>query len=192
MDLEKVKVIAILGDVHTGKTNLMFWIVSLYKKERKKYLYGYPIEIEGFQKINTLTDLTQLTDSIILMDELEKHIKFYQRRTNDDLLDILSTIAHNNNTLIFTTPMSQFITKALDCFIDCYCYTKIRDLGVLKNGSKAKRNLQGFSHPKLNRWNLNLKIGEYFEYSDTNEIGENGVKQFKDMKIGKDWKTLKK
>ena len=188
MNLDKAYVVAVLGDKNSGKTNLMFYLASKYRGSKTKYLYGYPKVIEGFRPLNTLYELANVTDGVILMDELQNHIAFYQTRMNETFLKLLSAIAHNGNTLIFTTPMSQFITKTLDCFIDGFCYTKIKDLHTLKNGSKAKRNLQNFSHPRLNEWCLGIKVGDYLEIVDSNKIGENGLKKFTDMGIKKDWR----
>ena len=120
------------------------------------------------------------------MDELQKHIKFYQRSMNDEFLELLSTMAHNDNTLIFTTPMSQFITKSLDCFIDGFVYTRISDLAQLKNGSKAKRLLQAFSCLRISKRTLRLNKGEYLQIVDSQE-STNGIHTFKNPRIKKAW-----
>jgi hypothetical protein len=129
-----------------------------------------------------------LTDSVIFMDEMQKHIKFYDRATSNDFLEILSTIAHNNNTLVFATPMSQYITKALDCFMTGFIYTRINDLDQLKNGSKAKRLLKEFSTERRGTRTLRLANGEYLQVVDSQEA-TNGLHTFKDQHIGKDWKA---
>jgi len=182
LDLDKVRTVAILGDRHTGKTNLAFSILKSYNGDKQLVTYAYPINV-GLKQIYSLEELAQLTNSIVFMDELQKHIKFYNKRTNEDFLELLSVMAHNNNVLIFTTPMSQFITKALDVFIDCFVYTKMLDLGVLKNGSKAKRWLQSNSFQQITKWGVNLNIGEYLLISDNLR----GLFTFKDMGIKKDW-----
>ena len=151
MKLDEIKTLGVLGDRHNGKTSVMFDLVKKYKGQREIILYGYPVNMYGYKQIHTLQELELLTDKIVLMDELQKHIKFYQKRMNDEFLEILSTMSHNNNTLVFTTPMSQFITKALDCFIDGFVYVRISDMGQLKNGSKAKRLLQEFSSIRISK-----------------------------------------
>ncbi len=192
MKLDEVRTIGILGDRNMGKTNYMFWLADKYKGERKIIFYGYPnkklLKHLGYKCIHTLNELELLTNSIIFMDELQKHIKFYQKRTSDDFLELLSVIAHNNNTLIFSTPMSQFITKALDVFIDGFVYVKISDMATLKNGSKGKRLLQEFSCERISKRTLRLKIGEMLQIVDGQEE-TNGLFTFKDMQIGKDWSS---
>jgi len=62
----------------------------------------------------------------------------------------------------------------------------MKDLGTLKNGSKAKRYLQNNSFQQINKWSLNLKIGEALVISDS--IKE--FMKFEDQEIGKDWMSL--
>jgi hypothetical protein len=182
IDLDKVNTIGILGDRHTGKTNLMFYLASSYKGQRQIIFYGYPKATIPYSQIHTISELEMQTDKIIFMDELQKHIKFYDRRMNGQFLDILSTLAHNRNTLVFNTQMSQYITKALDCFLDGFIYTRISDLAQLKNASKAKRLLQGFSTQRLGSCTLRLDKGEYLQIEQSN-----GLAVFPDMNVGKDW-----
>lgn len=159
------------------------------KSQRVKYLFGYPKAVEGFKPVNTLAEVATLKNAIIGCDELSKIVPFYSKRTNDTLLDLLTTIAHNNSTLIFTTSLSQFITKALDGFIDGFCYTRITDMAQLKNGSKAKRRLQDFPHKEVTQWGLNIDVGEYMQIVDGEGVGKNGIKKFPFQNIGKDWRS---
>lgn len=193
MKLDEVRTVGILGDRNQGKTNYMFWLADKYKGERQIVFYAYPnkqlLKHLGYKWIHTLNELELLTNSIIFMDELQKHIKFYQKRTSDDFLELLSVIAHNNNTLVFSTPMSQFITKALDVFIDGFAYVKISDMATLKNGSKSKRLLQEFSCERISKRTLRLKIGEMLQIVDGQE-DTNGLIKFPNMAIGKDWSSV--
>lgn len=186
MNLDKVRTVAILGDRHTGKTNLMFHLARSYKGTRNIVTYAYPVDM-GYKQIYSLEELSMLKESIVLMDELQNHIRFYQKATSETFLELLAVMAHNNNTLIFSTPMTQFITKAMDVFIDCFVYTRIADLGGLKNGSKGKRLLQQNSFVQINKWSINLYIGEYLCISDDLR----GVFCFPDEKIGKHWGNAK-
>ena len=190
MDLDKLNTLAVIGDRNSAKTNLLIYLMMEYKGTKKKYLMSYPKEINGFNKINTMTELSQLTNSIIRIEEIQRVIPFYSKRTNDHLLELLSTMAHNNNTIIFTTCLTQFIAKALDGFIDGFCYTRMKDLGQLKNGSKCKRRINEFKHHKINNWCINLEKGEYLEIIDDNELSENGIKTFPNMDIKKDWAKI--
>lgn len=189
MDLDKVKSVCIIGDIDAGKTNLAFYLLRQYKGARKIYLVGYPKKIDNFASLSNWQDMFKLTNSIIFIDELQKFIKIYDRRANYDLMELISLFKHQNNTLIFTTQLSQFITRGVEAFVDCWVLTRLMDLATLKNGSKPKRVIQSTLHPQCTKWSLNLRNGEYLEFSEMNMIGENGVKKFTDQKIQKDWKN---
>ena len=191
MELDKIKSLAILGDCHTGKTNLGIFHLRKYKGDRTIYLVGYPKQVDNFKSLSSFKDLFKITDSIIFMDEIGKFIKVYDRRSNIELMELISLFEHQNNTIIFTTQVSQFITKGVEAFIDCWNLTRINDLETLKNGSKPKRIIKDTVHPKCTNWSLALGMGEYLEFSEKNEIGGNGVKKFTDQQIGKDWKNQK-
>ena len=192
VDLNQVKSVAILGDINTGKTNLAVSMLREYKKKggkREIYLVGYPKQIDDFKNISNFQDLFKLTDSVVFIDEIQKYIKIYDRKANYDLMELISLFAHNNNTLVFTTCFSQFISRSIEGYIDCWDLTRILDLKSLKNGGKAKRIIEQTTHPKCNKWSLALKKGEYLEYSELNDPGDNNVKEFEDQKIGKDWRV---
>ena len=188
VNLDNIKSVAIIGDTNTGKTNLAFSLLNNYEGDRDIYLLGYPKKIKDYKEVSNLQDVFQLTDSIIFVDEIQRFIKIYDRKANNDLMDLISLFAHNNNTIVFTTQLSQFITKGVEAFIDCWLMTRIADLATLKNGSKPKRIIQRTIHPTCTKWTLGLEKGEYLEYSEFNDISDNGVNSFKDQKIGKDWK----
>ena len=38
---------------------------------------GYPKSIEGFKEVNTIEELAQVTNAIILCDEIQKIIPFF-------------------------------------------------------------------------------------------------------------------
>ncbi len=194
MNLDEIRTMGIIGDRDYCKTNYMFYLASKYKGDRKIVFYGYPnkplLTKLGYKCIHTLSELELLTDAIVYMDELQKHIKFYQKRMSDEFLELLSVIAHNNNTLIFSTPMSQYITKALDCFIDGFCYVRISDMSTLKNGSKAKRLLQEFSCERISKRTVRLERGEILQIIDGQE-NSNGLSKFPNLHIGKDWSINK-
>lgn len=187
VNLDKVKTIAILGDIDSGKTNLAFSFMNGYKGERQKILYGYPKEMEGYKSLCCWTDLLKVKDSIIFIDEIQRYIKSYDTHSNYKLMEFISLLSHKNNTLIFTTQVSQFITRGVESFIECWAIKRI-SLDSLKNGSKPKRVIQRLDIPRKNKWVLDLEPNEYFEFSEINEIGENGIKVFEFQNIGKDWK----
>jgi len=188
VNLDELRSVSIIGDIHSCKTNLAVKILRDYKGTRQIYLVGYPKQIDNFKQITFFNDLFKLTDSIIFIDEIQNYVNIYDRRRVQDFIQLLSFFAHNNNTLIFTTCLSQFIPKRLEPYLDCWCLTKIMDINGLKNGGKPKRIIQNTTHPRCTKWSLALKKGEYIEHSELNEPEDNGLKTFEDQHIEKDWR----
>jgi hypothetical protein len=186
IDLDRIRSLAIIGNLDQGKTNLLFYYGNSYKGTRKKYLFGYPKEMEGYTSLYSWEDLLKIRDGIILIDEINTFIKIYDKKKNYQLMELISLFAHKNNTLIFTTQLSQFINRGVEAFIDCWAIKRL-DLETLKNGSKPKRIIQRLNYPKKNEWVLDLEQNEFYEFSDKNGIGENRVKTFPFQEVGKDW-----
>lgn len=186
IDLDKIRSLAIIGNLDQGKTNLLFYYGNSYKGARKKYLFGYPKEKEGYISLYSWEDLLKIRDGIILIDEINTFIKIYDKKKNYQLMELISLFAHKNNTLIFTTQLSQFISRGIEAFIDCWAIKRL-DLETLKNGSKPKRIIQRLNYPKKNEWVLDLEQNEFYEFSDKNVIGENRVKTFPFQEVGKDY-----
>lgn len=190
INLDKIKSLAILGDTGTAKTNLMFYLGEQYKGTRKKYLLGYPKDKKGYGRVSNIQDLTMLREAIVFIDEIHRYIKVYDRRANTEFMELLSIAEHNRITVVITTQLTQFITKGMDAFIDVWALTRIRDLGALKNGSKAKRIIQSTTDHRCNNWSLSLENGEYLLYSERYGAEQNGIKKFPNMGVQKDWGGL--
>ena len=188
VNLDKIKTLAILGNIDSGKTNLAFYYMNSYKGTKQKVLYGYPITKECFISVSCWNDLLKVKDSIIFIDEIQKYIRFSETHSNNRFLEFISLLSHKNNILIFTTQLTQFITKGVEAFIDCWAIKRI-DLETLKNGSRPQRIIQRLATPRKNDWVLDLEPNEFYEYSDRNPIGENSIKTFENQGILKDWRN---
>ena len=188
MDLDKVRLVSIQGDLHTGKSNAAFFILRSYKGSRKIYLLGYPRQVDDFKILQKKQEIDKLKDSIIFVDEFSRFFPLKANHTNEYFLDLARMSWHRNNTLIFCSQLSQDVTKRMESFIDCFIFTRIEDLRTLKNGSRMKDMVMDCADIKRTTNSLDLGIGEYMEYSPTNEIGDNGIKKFPFQDIGKDWR----
>lgn len=186
LNLDTIKSYGILGDTNSAKSSLMFHLLRNYTGDRKIYLLGYPVQVDEFENLQNFNDIFQISNSIIAIDELSKYIKTYDRKANYDLMDLIATFSHQNNTLIFTTQLTQFITKGVEAFIDCWAIKRINDLDSLKNGSKVKRIIQQAMIPQKNKWTLALDNEDYLQFCDGN-FKYNGLYRFDNPNIGKHW-----
>lgn len=188
IDLDMTDSVAVLGDRNSGKTNLSFYLMNKYKGKKQKYLFGYPKDIDGYKHLSDWGDIYKVTDSIIFIDEIQRYIKIYDKRANSQLLEFISFLAHQNNTLIFTTQLSQFITKGVEASIQTWCIKEL-DVGSLKNGCKVKRILRNTKDPRITDEAMAININEFVAYDKTMPIGFNGIHTFDDQSIGKDWRN---
>lgn len=188
VDLDKCRVVAIIGNINTGKTNLAVSLLRNYQGKRKIFFLGYPKQIDKFKMISSKRDLLLIKDGIIFIDELNLLINMSEERTSQEFIKLVSLLAHSNNTLIFTTALSHTITRKMESFIDTYLLTKIEDTDSLKQGGQVKKIIKNTPSSKTLMGGLYLELGEYLEFSFSNQIGENKIKNFTFQYIGKDWK----
>jgi len=186
------KPLAILGNPNTGKTNLMVYLAIL-NKYQKRYILGYPAQIEGFTNLNSLQDVAKIDHCVLCIDEIDEIIPFYENKQNASLKRLLKFAEHNKIKLIFTTQLSQFVNKMMEALVPQWAVTEI-DIFSLKNGSKPKRILtRSLKLPQYinQEIGMRLEVGKFVWFNDYAEVGENGVYSFKNMNIGKDWSMTK-
>lgn len=182
------KPIAILGNPHTGKTTLMIHLANTSGFE-KRYLLGYPDKIEGFVNLNDMRDMARISDCVLCVDEMDELIPMYDKRANDSLKRLLKFAFHNRIKLIFNTQLSQFVSKMMAALVPQWAITEL-DIFELKNGSKPKRILLDYiKMPDVvnKEIGMKLEVGKYIWYNDYGTPGENGIREFPDMKITKAW-----
>lgn len=187
MDLDKCRVIEILGDIHSGKTNLGVHLLRDYKGNRKIYALGYPTKIDNFISLSSKLQLNLIENGIIFIDELPRFFRMYEKNSSREFIELVSLFAHKNNTLIFTAQLSQNITKAMEAFVDGFCVTRIQDLTTLKVGSRAKKVVEDCADIRKTSWGLYLEQGEYLCNCVSHQAGEGGVLKFPFQNVGKDW-----
>lgn len=190
LNIDNPSPIAIFGNVHTGKTNLMFYLAEQTER-KKRYLLGYPKEIEGYRLLNSIDDMSKLHDCVLLIDELSKYFPLWEKKSNNKLIETFQFAAHNNIKIIFNTQITQAITKQIEAFIGQYAIKQIR-MFSLKNGSMAKNILKHIiKHPNITSDMVKIENNEFVWFNELAEIGENGIHEFPDMNIGKDWNSKK-
>lgn len=189
MDLDKCRVIAVQGDINSGKSNVAVHLLRSYKGTKKIYLLGYPKKIDDFIPLTNRNQLGEVEDGIIFIDELQRFFRLYDKNTSREFIELVSLFAHKNNCLVFTTPLSQNITKTMESFVDGFCITRIKDITTLKSGSRIKKVIDNCADIRKTPWGLFLKNGEYLSSSEYDSLGEGGIVTFPFQGIGKDWRS---
>ena len=116
----------IIGKKGSAKTTLGFKFLEEIKRlgKRRAYVFKYPkpelLAKLPFKARNlySLKQLFNLTDSVVLIDEAHKYFDVLNKQVNEDLKKLLASSRQNNNSFIFITHNSYFITRGLFSYID--------------------------------------------------------------------------
>lgn len=163
---DKPKIVGLVGDINTGKSMLIYSLISglneFYDCEiyafglRKKNFLGCPKEIKDTKK------LEKIRNSIIFIDEFISLFDLEDRTKRREIENTLRLIYHHNNILILCgTPENfrKFVAGKLDMII--FKEVSFRDF---INGSKTKRVFLNYSDAEKGSEVLTLKVDEALLY----------------------------
>ena len=122
--LSQCRSLYVLGGVRSCKSSFAFGIAKKLQKYKKVYYFNFPkkelLKEQGFFHVENLNQISLLTDSVLIMDEIALSIKKYEKKNNDELQKILTLAGQNNLTIVFISQISQMVNKTLESLIDCF------------------------------------------------------------------------
>lgn len=134
---DKPKIISLIGDVNTGKTNALYYFIEILKKEYDFNLFSYGLKCDlGERKIYSIEELERIRDSVIIIDEFFSLFDLEDRKKRKLIEKTLRLIAHNNNVLVLAgvpDNFKKFIAGKTNMFIFGRC-----SISDFINGSKCK------------------------------------------------------
>ncbi|MFA5407117.1 MAG: AAA family ATPase [Candidatus Nanoarchaeia archaeon] len=151
---DEVRSIIVLGAIRTGKTSLVYHILSHMK--RPVFVYKHPkpelIEALGYHQMYGLGEVESMQDCVIWIDEPDVYFPAYDKQVNHTLIKLLSLCGQRGITLIISTSNDRFVQKSIEAYVECWCLKNL-DFRSLKNGSQPKRivldnvylNIDGFA-----------------------------------------------
>ncbi len=155
---DKPKVIAICGNVSTGKSNLIYDLLEQLKGYKFKfYSYGLRNNL-GEQKIYSIEELENIENSIIFCDEFFTLFDLDDRKKRKSIENSLRLINHNNNILILSglpENFKKFISAKLNVIFFKKC-----TLADFINGSRLKNIFLSYKGSELGSAVLNIKMDE--------------------------------
>ena len=159
----KPKVIGFVGDVNTGKSNTLYYILDELNRnyKYKLYYYGLRLDVEG-QRVYSIRELEEIEDSFIIIDELSSLFDLDNRKNKKIIEQVFRLLNHNNNIIILCgTPenFKKFISGKLNMTIYKKC--TIEDF---INMSEIKNVLTNYKGYELGSTLLNLPINEALFY----------------------------
>ena len=153
----KPKIIAIVGDVNTGKSNLLYHIIEDLKKFGNFSLYTYGLRLNVKSKqIYSVNELEQIKNSIIILDEVMSLWDLDNRMAKKQIENSLRLINHNNNILIICMlpeNAKKFIAGKLDQVI----FKKVTFSDFI-NGSRTKQVCMNYKGAEKGSAVLNINV----------------------------------
>jgi len=157
---DKPKIIAIVGDVNNGKSNLLYYtLTELNKKgDFNLYTYGLRLLFPNAKQIFSVSELEQIKDSIIIVDELSSLFDLDNRKIKKQVENSLRLINHNNNILVVCGTPENF-KKFISAKVDVIIYKKTTFADCV-NGSRVKDLVMNYKGNQRGSEMLNLSVGE--------------------------------
>lgn len=188
----KNRVIGIVGDVHTGKTNNLIFLLDDFRKYNRTtpiYIYGFKEEVaEQLVKkyncsvIETLEHMSNVKNGLICCDEFQR-LKIGDRRYKSLTDEFFDFIYHNNNWVIMSSPNMAEFNKLVCNKIKSWLFKSLH-LQKLVNGSEVKRIVESYKgeRKRLNRLFLDVSEMLFFSEEETDIIKCDYMKDFDSKK----------
>lgn len=152
------RVIGCVANTNEGKSNLIYYFLDTLKKSYKfkVYTYGLRCEFPNTIQFHSLTELEQLKDSIIFVDELFSLFDLDNRKAKRDIENTIRLIYHNNNVL-FLCGLGENFKKFLSAKLSAVIFKKVT-LADLINGSAVKNIIMNYKGTERGSAILDLGI----------------------------------
>ena len=139
------RVIGICGNKHTGKSNLIYHMIETLTKAGGNFnLYHYGLSYNpGGTEIFSVEELEQITDSVIVLDEINSLLDLETRSKKREIEQFLRLLAHNNCCVLLSSVAENY-KKFLSSKVEIFIY-KTTTIADAINGSLTKKILQSYS-----------------------------------------------
>jgi len=159
----KPKRIALVGDANAGKSNLLYYLIRELQAGYTFNLYNFGLEkYTGGIKINSLEELEQICNSVVIIDEFYSLFDLEDRKKRRSIEKSLRLIFHHNNILLLCGLPENF-KKYISSMIDMFIFQK-STLSQFINGSRIKEICLNYSGNELGSSILNLKENQAIIY----------------------------
>ena len=156
---KKPRILGIIGDANSGKSNLIYNLVSKSREKHNFKLYTYGLKYDiGDTKIYSVEELESIRNSVIIVDEFFSLFDLEDRKKRNMIERTLRLIFHNNNVLLICglpENFKKFISNKLNMIFFMKCA-----LGDFINGSRVKSICLSYRGDELGSSVLNLRQSE--------------------------------
>ena len=161
---ESPKLIGLIGDRHSGKSNLLYWVIQSLREHYnfRLFYYGLRANIAGATQIFSVERLETIHDSVVIIDEYATLFDVEDRTQKKQIENTLRLINHNNNVILLCglpENYRKFIASKLDAMV-----FKQSSIGDAINGSLVKKRVISYSGNERGSAVLALKPYEAIVY----------------------------
>lgn len=160
----KPKVIGVVADVNQGKSMLLYHLLETIGQEHtfNLFTYGLRLEVRGAKQIYSVAEMENITNSIIVVDELSSLFDLDNRKTKKLVENTLRLINHNNNILVLCGTPENF-KKFISGKLDCVFYKKTSKADLI-NGSRVKNIIESYMGHENGSAIVNIPIDKALFY----------------------------
>lgn len=162
----KPKVIGIVADVNQGKSNFLYHIIKELKNsfEVDIWIYGLKTKQDYVTRINSLGELEQIKNSVIILDEFATLFDLENRKKRKQIENTLRLIHHNNNILVLCG-LPENYRKFISAKLDVVIYKKVT-IEDLVNGSRVKRIIMDYEGEGKGSCLFKVGVGNALVFTD--------------------------
>lgn len=161
---DEPKIIALVGDTDSGKSNCLYWMLESLRKmgDFSLYHFGLRAEVDIGQKIFTVEELEAITDSLVIVDEVMSMWDLENRKRRQQIEACLRLIKHNNNILLLGA-LPENLKKFISAKIESWIFKK-STLKDFINGSSASDLVKSFAGEEKGSVLLNIPVDKALVY----------------------------
>ena len=151
---------AIIGDVNTGKSNLVYNLIEdlSINYNFNLFVYGLKFDLPSANRIHSLEELEKIRNSIVFLDEFQSLFDLDDRKKKKQIENTLRLINHNNNILVLIGICDNF-KKFISSRISITFYKQVTFENFI-NGSSIKKNILNYCGYEKGSAILNLEVNE--------------------------------
>lgn len=172
---KSLHVIGVVADKNQGKSNMLYQMIEIVKRdapETKVVGFRLLIKVPGVLMLNSLVELAKIRDSFIIIDELKTIVDMDNRAEVGELLKLLQTLYHSNNTLVLCGLAHNFNGK-ISGEVEAWIFKQTTMISVIKrsNLDYVLRELSHEGQAHKNKYVLTMPINGavvYHPYMDKN------------------------
>lgn len=164
--LNRPKIIGIVANVNEGKSNLIYAVIRELQGRDNKNIYTYGLKEDcGEKKIYSVSELEDIKDSVIIIDEMMSLFDLDNRKVKTQIENTLRLIHHQNNILILCGLPENF--KKFICGKVTTWIIKKVTIADFINGSSSKRVVLNYKGNERGTEVLNLGQDEALLFETT-------------------------